>query len=188
MVTPLAPQRYRVLFTVGEATHDKLRQVQGLLLREIPDGNPGEIFDRALTLLLEDVARNKVALTSRNGRPATRSRRSRHIPAHVKRAVWLRDGGRCAFVAPAGRRCNERAFLEFHHREPYAIGGEATVTNIALRCSRHNHYEGELAFGTRARGIGDEPAGRPGPGVRVAADFRTVAISPNSPRGVLDTS
>ena len=119
MVTPLAPERYRVQFTVGEATHDKLRRVQDLLRREIPDGDPGEIFDRALTLLLEDVARKKVALTSqpRNGRPAaTRSRRSRHIPAKVKRAVWLRDGGRCAFVASAGRRCNERAFLEFHHR------------------------------------------------------------------------
>ena len=156
VVTPLAPERYRVQFTVGEATHEKLRRVQDLLRREIPDGDPGAIFDRALTLLLEDVARKKVALTSqpRNGRAA--ATRSRHIPARVKRAVWLRDGGRCAFVASAGRRCNERAFLEFHHREPYAIGGEATVANISLRCRQHNDYEAELAFGSRARGIGGE--------------------------------
>ena len=48
--------------------------------REIPDGDPGAIFDRALTLLLEDVARKKVASTSqpRNGRAAPT--RSRHIP------------------------------------------------------------------------------------------------------------
>ena len=188
VVTPLAPERYRVQFTVGEATHEKLRRVQDLLRREIPDGDPGAIFDRALTLLLEDVARKKVALTSQPRNARATATRSRHIPARVKRAVWLRDGGRCAFVASAGRRCNERAFLEFHHREPYAIGGEATVANISLRCRQHNDYEGELAFGSSARGIGGEPAGRPGHGVRAPAEFRAEAIRPNSPRGELDTS
>ncbi len=186
VVTPLAPERYRVQFTVGEATHEKLRRVQDLLRREIPDGDPGAIFDRALTLLLEGVARKKVALTSRPRPGRAAATRSRHIPARVRRAVWLRDGGRCAFVASAGRRCGERAFLEFHHREPYAIGGEATVANISLRCRQHNHYEGELAFGTRVRGVGVEPAGSP-QRVRVPAEFRTEAIRPNSPRGELDT-
>ena len=38
--SPLAPERYRVQFTVGEATHEKLRRVQELLRREIPDGDP----------------------------------------------------------------------------------------------------------------------------------------------------
>ena len=188
VVVPLAPERYRVQFTVGEATHDKLRRVQELRRREIPDGDPGAIFDRAHTLLLEDVARKKVALTSRprNGRAS--ATRSRHIPARVRRAVWLRDGGRCAFVASAGRRCNERAYLEFHHREPYAIGGEATVANVALRCRLHNQYEGELAFGTSARGIGGLPAGRPGHGVKAPAEGRSETIRSNSPRGELDTS
>ena len=65
MVTALAPERYRVQFTVGEATHEKLRRVQDLLRREIPDGDPAAIFDRALTLLLEDVARKKLAATSK---------------------------------------------------------------------------------------------------------------------------
>lgn len=189
VVTPLAPERYRVQFTVGEATHEKLRRVQDLLRREIPDGDPGAIFDRALTLLLEDVARKKVALSAqpRKGRAATRSRRSRYIPACVKRAVWLRDGGRCAFVA-SGRRCTERAFLEFHHREPYALGGEATAANISLRCRQHNVYEGELAFGARVPAVGGAPAGHPGQWVRSPAVFRAEAISPNSPRGELDTS
>jgi hypothetical protein len=188
VVTPLALERYRVQFTVGEATHDKLRRVQDLLRREIPDGDPAAIFDRALTLLLEDVARKKVALTSqpRSGRAV--ATRSRHLPARVRRAVWLRDGGRCAFVASAGRRCNERAFLEFHHREPYAIGGEATVANISLRCRLHNQYEGKLAFGTRVPGGGGAPAGRPAQWVHAPAELRAGATTRNSPRGELDTS
>jgi len=107
LVTPLSPERYRVQFTVGRETHERLGRAQDLLRREIPDGDPGEIFDRALGLLLEDVARKKLAATS-NPRPArTPAAGSRHIPARLKRAVWLRDGGRCAFVARSGRRCQE---------------------------------------------------------------------------------
>src|SRR5687768_9563053 len=34
VVAPLAPERYRVQFTVSKETHDKLRQVQDLLRRE----------------------------------------------------------------------------------------------------------------------------------------------------------
>jgi hypothetical protein len=33
--------------------------------------------------------------------------------------------------------------------DPYALGGEATVEKIELRCRRHNDYEGRLYFGKR---------------------------------------
>jgi len=49
------------------------------------------------------------------------------------RAVWTRDGGRCAFVGAVGERCRERGFLEWHHTVPYVTGGEATVETIELR-------------------------------------------------------
>ena len=164
VVAPLAPERYRIQFTIGHETHEKLRFVQDLMRRENPAGDLAVIFDRGLTLLLEEIAKKKVAATSkpRSDRPSATAptpgieRRSRHIPAAVKRAVWSRDQGRCAFVARRGRRCQERAYLEFHHIEPYAIGGEPTVSNISLRCRTHNAYEAELAFpelgsGTRSR-------------------------------------
>ena len=35
--------------------------------------------------------------------------------------------------------------------DPYALGGEATVEKIELRCRRHNDYEGRLYFGKRRR-------------------------------------
>jgi 5-methylcytosine-specific restriction endonuclease McrA len=65
---------------------------------------------------------------------------SRHIPAAVRRAVWARDEGRCAFIGSRGR-CTERGFLEFHHVLPFADGGAAVVENIQLRCRAHNQYE-----------------------------------------------
>ncbi len=151
VVAPVSPARFRVQFTVGMETQEKLHRAQDLLRREIPDGDLGAIFDRALTLLLEDVARKKLAATSKP-RPGagTAVARSRHVPAHVKRAVWLRDGGQCAFMAASGRRCRERAFLEFHHIDPYGVGGETTVANLSLRCRAHNVYEAERVFGPRA--------------------------------------
>jgi hypothetical protein len=149
-VAPLAPGRFRVQFTMTAPTREKLRRAQELLRREVPDGNPDSIIDKALTLLLEDVARRKLAVTSTARTSQRVGTRSRHIPAQVRRAVWLRDGGRCAFVSARARRCNERVYLEFHHREPYAIGGEATVANISLRCRAHNLYEAKLAVGSTA--------------------------------------
>jgi hypothetical protein len=71
---------------------------------------------------------------------------SRHIPASVKRAVWRRDDGRCAYTGRGGR-CTERSFLEYHHLQPYAAGGAATAANTELRCRAHNAYEASLFFG-----------------------------------------
>jgi hypothetical protein len=154
VVAPLAPERFRVQFTVGKETHDKLRFAQDMLRREIPDGDPGTIFDRALTLLLEEVARAKMGATAVPQAERITSPGSRHIPAAVKRAVWFRDRGQCTFVSKQGRRCKERSFLELHHIRPFALGGEATAGNIALRCRGHNALEAELVFGEREAAVG----------------------------------
>ncbi|MFI5006465.1 MAG: hypothetical protein ACHQKZ_03465, partial [Solirubrobacterales bacterium] len=45
IVQASAPERYFVRFTIGQETHEKLRRLQALLRREIPDGDPGAIFD-----------------------------------------------------------------------------------------------------------------------------------------------
>ena len=140
-MTPLAPERYKVQFTVSRDTHDKLRRVQDLLRHSIPDGDPAAIFDRALTLLLADLERTKLAAANRPHTARRTQSGSRHIPAAVRRQVWQRDAGQCAFVGPAGR-CTERGFLEFHHVRPYADGGATVVENLELRCRAHNVVRG----------------------------------------------
>jgi hypothetical protein len=125
---------------VSRDTHDKLRPAQALLRHTIPSGDVAVIVDKALTVLVAELERTKLAATAHPRlAQATRSR-SRHIPASVRRAVWARDGGRCAFRGPQGR-CSETGFLEFHHVVPFAAGGSAAVDNIALRCAAHNKYE-----------------------------------------------
>lgn len=79
--------------------------------------------------------------------PPEDTKTSRHIPAAVKRAVWERDAGRCAYVDARGQRCHEAARLEFHHRTPYAQGGPTTVENLALHCQSHNTLAAEQDYG-----------------------------------------
>ncbi|MPY91012.1 MAG: hypothetical protein GEU99_24255 [Luteitalea sp.] len=146
-VAPLAPARYKVSFTIDAETYAKLREAQDLLRHAIPDGDPAAIYDRALTALLAQLAKTKHAATERprwSDGPVPGSRR---IPAEVQRAVWARDGGQCTFVSPSGRRCAQRGFLEYHHAMPFALGGEASVENVCLRCKPHNTYQAARDFG-----------------------------------------
>jgi 5-methylcytosine-specific restriction endonuclease McrA len=123
----------------------------------LPDGDPAVIFERALTLLRAHLERQKCAAAAksshdeRDEKRTTGSGRTRHVPAAVRRAVWARDAGRCAFVGTHGR-CTERGFLELHHVEPFAAGGETTNGNLQLRCRAHNAYEATLYFGRRSHG------------------------------------
>jgi hypothetical protein len=160
-VTPLSPDRYKFQVTIGGETLEKIRLAKDMLGHAIPSGDDADILDRAYTALLAELAKKRFADTPKphnsphckpGGRPpsGTVGKPAARTPsAAVKRAVWLRDLGRCAFVGTTGHRCNERRFVEFHHVDPYALGGEATVDGIQLRCRRHNDYEGRLYFGKR---------------------------------------
>lgn len=65
--------------------------------------------------------------------------RSRYIPAAVKRAVYLRDQGMCAYVDPvSGKRCSSKAFVEYDHTLAFAKNGDSSIHNLALKCKNHN--------------------------------------------------
>jgi HNH endonuclease len=191
-VKPLSPERFKVQFTVSRDTYDKLRQVQDLLRHSLPNGDPAAIFDRALTLLLADLSKTKFAAASRP-RPGRKTRPdSRYVPAAVKREVWRRDGGRCAFRGEQGR-CTETGFLEFHHVVPYAKGGAPTRENLELRCRTHNIYEAGQHFAratqpflsreTRADyGIGPRARSGPSPIAKNALVDQSSAPSAATPR------
>jgi hypothetical protein len=158
VVRPLAPERYEIRFTASGELREKLRVAQDLLGHAIPSGDVAEVFDRALTLLVADLSRRKFAATGRPRRSRGQSDRSRNIPAEVRRRVDVRDARRCRFVAPDGRRCDGRRFLEYHHVVPYAAGGQPTVDNIQLRCRAHNGYEAEQFYGPGKRRMRDDAA------------------------------
>jgi hypothetical protein len=147
-IPALYASRRILQFEVDDDVYDRLLHARALLRHQIPDGDTGAIFGRALTLLIADVERTKLGMVARprnTERPLKPG--SRTIPARVRREVLARDGAQCAFRGADGR-CPERAFLEFHHVRPFAEGGPPTVENIELRCRAHNLYEADLVFGT----------------------------------------
>jgi hypothetical protein len=170
VVRPLAPDRYAIRFTASAQTCEKLRLAQDMLRHAVPTGDPAEIIDRALTVLLKELAKRKFAKTDRPRASRGTAPGSRDIAAKVRRAVAVRDDSRCAYVAKSGHRCNSRSFVEFHHVDPYGVGGEATVDRMELRCRAHNNYEAELFYGrpqpTRSGTSSPPPqmAARRGPG------------------------
>ena len=86
-----------------------------------------------------------------SAQPPHRARRSRYIPAPVRRAVWRRDGGGCSYVDPhSGRRCGSRFLLELDHIVPFALGGSAEPGNLRLHCSAHHRFRHQSRGGGRA--------------------------------------
>jgi hypothetical protein len=144
-VQPLAPERYRVQLTIDRTTHRKLRDVQDLFRHVTPTGDLAVIFDRALTLLLADLKRRKLAQGARPRASKPSNVNARYIAASVRREVSTRGGGQCTFVGADGR-CTERGFLEFHHVKAFAKGGPTTTANLRLRCRAHNAYGAVLEF------------------------------------------
>jgi len=71
----------------------------------------------------------------------------RAIPMEVKREVMKRDGGRCAWTSPDGKRCGSTWRLEFGHIVPVAAGGQPTADNIRVECGVHNGFEADRYFG-----------------------------------------
>ncbi len=71
-----------------------------------------------------------------------------YVPAHVKRAVWERDQGRCQWRMPNGEICGSTVRVEIdHHPIPRAAGGPSTVENCRLACDRHNDAGARRFFG-----------------------------------------
>lgn len=132
----------------------KLELAQDLLRHVVPNGDPAPIFERALDVLVEKLVTDKFAVTDQPRLNSGQSERSRNIPAEVKRTVYIRDQGRCAFIGSTGRTCGARGFVEFHHVRPYETGGPPTTQNISLRCRAHNGYEAEAFYGPAKRYFG----------------------------------
>jgi 5-methylcytosine-specific restriction endonuclease McrA len=59
--------------------------------------------------------------------------KGRYIPSPIKKAVWIRDRGKCTYPG-----CQAKAHLELDHVKPFAKGGPSTLDNLRLRCFAHN--------------------------------------------------
>jgi 5-methylcytosine-specific restriction endonuclease McrA len=151
------PLRYKVQFTATEEHVNLLERAAALLSHSEEPNGIEAIHLRALRELVERLEKRRfgalkakpaVPTPSPPSKPSKRTpRRSRHIPARVRRAVFERDEARCTYVDATRQRCRETHHLEFHHLVPFARGGQHRPENLTLRCTEHNALAAELDFG-----------------------------------------
>ena len=76
-----------------------------------------------------------------NGEPLSIGRKSRIVPKAIARAVRARDRDCCTFPG-----CRNRRFLHCHHVEHWSNGGETSLENLMLLCTRHHTLVHEGGF------------------------------------------
>src|SRR5688572_26088240 len=77
-------------------------------------------------------------------------RRSRLIPAWLRRQLWHRDGG-CRWVG-----CSHDGWLHAHHKTHWADGGPTDLCNLILLCGYHHRFLHEHGWQ-----VEDGPDGKP---------------------------
>ncbi len=129
---------------VSARTQEKLCRARELFGAGQPASELGPIFDRVLDALVAMLARRRARATPKPRAPRGRRGVSvRHIPPDVRRVVWSRDGGQCAFVGTGGMRCACTRGLEFDLVAPVELGGTWAVENVRLLCRVHKEYVAE---------------------------------------------
>jgi HNH endonuclease len=71
------------------------------------------------------------------------------LPAAVRQAVWIRDGGRCVECGISDADCmaSMGEHLHYDHVVPFSQNGADTVNNICLRCPDCNRRKSNRFVG-----------------------------------------
>ncbi|HEY6107147.1 MAG TPA: HNH endonuclease, partial [Anaeromyxobacteraceae bacterium] len=96
--------------TVDRALKDDLESLSMLLSHKVRKGDLKAVLHEAIRCGIEKHGKRKGAVRpARKVAPrATPPKDPAAIPAEMRRQVWDRDGGRCAWIGPDGKRCNSR--------------------------------------------------------------------------------
>jgi hypothetical protein len=139
-----------VEFTADAELRDMLERLQALMRSSATGGDLAAVVKVAVAEKLERLEAKRFAKTKSPRKSLAQTDTAptaRRIPAAVRRAVHERDGGRCTYTDGRGRRCSKRHDLEFHHREPFGLGGAHSPKNVALVCRTHNVLLAEQDYG-----------------------------------------
>jgi len=157
-VRPVAADTYSLRVTIEAALKRDLDQLTELLSHKVPNGDLAAVLREAVRCAIERHGKRKGAVEPAHERkrksPADRptalgkpAKVRQPIPAEVRRQVWRRDEGCCAWIGPDGRRCGSKWRLELDHIHPAALGGPSTLENLRVLCEPHNKLHAEQTFG-----------------------------------------
>jgi len=137
--------------TVDRALRDDLETLSMLLSHKMRKGDLAAVLHEAIRCGIEKHGKRQGAVRpARKVAPrATPPKDPAAIPAEMRRQVWERDQGRCAWTGQDGKRCNSRWQVEVDHLDPAARGGTARLDRLRLACRLHNFLHAEEVYGRR---------------------------------------
>ena len=113
-----------------------------------------------------------VASVERDGEALSVGRKTRSIPPAIRRALKARDAG-CRFPG-----CSADRFIDAHHIQHWADGGETRLDNLLSLCRHHHRLLHEGGFGVLAKAGGTIVFRRPD-GRRLEAAPRLRGANPH---------
>ena len=99
---------------------------------------------------------------TKSGEPLNIGRKTRSIPPAIRRAIKRRDWG-CRFPG-----CTCSKFVDAHHIQHWADGGETSMDNLVLLCRRHHLRDSPAAVAGRNNGSRLSTTGNAEPGMSQA--------------------
>jgi len=146
-VRAVSEGQWSLRVTVDRACRDDLETLSMLLSHKVPRGDLGAVLHEAIRCGIEKHGKRKGAVKpARKVAPKAVAGKAA-IPTEVRRQVWERDKGRCAWTGPDGRRCGSRWQIEVDHVLPPSRGGTSTPGNLRLACRQHNLLHAEQVYG-----------------------------------------
>jgi hypothetical protein len=146
-IRPVAKQESELKVVIDDQTEANIRALTDILSQKLQ--RPATL--REVIAFATNAAREKFdpekkaersikrkSVSSGNPKPGRRP-----IPKSVKNQVIEKQGYRCSYTSPDGRRCEQRRWLDFHHVVPVSHGGLNTPDNLELRCHAHHSLEHE---------------------------------------------
>ena len=157
---PELEDRVQLGFTVTAETFEQFQRAQAILSRKHPKGlSLEQAFEELLGFYLKHrgprpkksksgqktqrtakSTKRSAAHSTTNLAYRTTHRTTRHIPAAIRREVFERDGHRCTYEGPTGRRCDSAHDLQLDHIHPWGCGGATNAENLRVLCSTHNRH------------------------------------------------
>jgi hypothetical protein len=150
-VEPLTADLRRLHITVSKRFTQKLDAARDALSHSHPGADVETILEAGLDLLLARAAKRKGLVK----RPrlaavpaaAVECANPRHVPAAVRREVFLRDEGKCQWPLADRGICGSTHRVELDHIVPVGRGGRSTASQMRTLCKFHNDLAAREVYG-----------------------------------------
>jgi hypothetical protein len=147
----VSPTKVELTFFADVELQSILEKIRGVLSHKLEQGTLTEVIAHMAKEFWAIIDPGREPKKTRSPQSVTAQKvHTDTIPAAIKRAIWKRDDGCCAFTNQTGKKCGSRHRVQFdHYPTPHALGGPSTEQNLRLACFQHNARHAIQRYGLK---------------------------------------